>query len=1165
MSYAHTKSRVLQYIGIILMIAVFAGAYWYFKVYAGYKTSVSPTGSITSGLVGYWTFDGADVSGTTAYDRSGSGNNGTLTNGPVATQGKVGQALDFDGTNDYVATTDYSFSNAQAFTMSVWFKADTVSGNQVIFSKATYEYNLRLTGSTLAFSYWDTGALNEIDLYSNVQANKWYQISVTYDGSGIAYMYVNGVQVDSDTDIVDAFQNKTDVFQIGGGYHISGSPGYLNGQIDEVRIYNRALSAGEIQSLYKLGQSDEVNTGASQAQGTGRLDSGLAGYWKMDDGTSGATPTTATDSSTNGNTLTLNSGPTWTTGQIGNAVNFDGSDDSATVGSGSTSVALTTDLSLSAWIYLDTTPSNGVMYEIMFKNSSGDASYLYRFSVYNNGSGSFLRFTPGGGGNHNESSTALTSGQWYHVMVTFDQPTLKFYLNGKLDTTASDSVGGGFASGSGTFRVGGAATAYFDGSIDEARIYNRALSADEVAQLYRLNTPTAVDTGLKGYWSFNGQDVSGTTAYDRSGAGNTGTLTNGPTVTPGKLGQALSFDSTNDYVDFGSPSSLDDLSTMTASAWIYPRSNGTNSVGVIFAKGPRYNPTSNGWVLRMNGPGSEALSFRSDFSTTDLERSSVSDFVPLNQWSHVVVTWDGTSTATNAHVYLNGVEVPYSTSTDGVGSHRSDAAESFIVGDGGGVLDSVFDGSIDEVRIYNRALAATEIESLYKLGQSDEVNTGASQAQGGSRLDSGLAGYWKLDDGSGTSATDASTNGNTGTLTNGPTWTTGQIGSAVDFDGNNDYIVLPSAFGDFGSTADFTLSSWFRNTNASADTDIIFNKEAGAADWINFGLNSSHQAGLYCATGGGNLYNEFSTTTYNDSLWHHLVASRSLSGTAVTIYVDGVAVKTSTGLTACTFSKNLSTSLGTYKIGAAHLFKGDIDEFRVYNRALSADEVAQLYRLNAPTGTETGLKGYWSFNGKDVSGTTAYDRSGAGNTGILTNGPTVTPGKIGQALRFDGVNDYVLGGTPAVTTYPITLSTWFKTTNAPSDYAQILMLGSGGLSLATLSETIAAECGGVGKIKYLIRDTTGTNSSNVCSSTVLNDGQWHHAVGVSSGASDHRLYIDGVLQNTSTTTIGTVTLGSTYIGANTGTQLFSGSIDEARIYNRALTESEIKALYNASR
>lgn len=139
MSYQVTKNRVLQYIGIILIIGVFAGAYWYFKVYAGVKTNaLSPTGSLTSGLVGYWPFDRVSVIGTTSLDRSTSKYNGSLSGGPTVTSGQIGQALNFDGSDDFMSlgSSDYLNVNATAdMTISGWFFRDTFTTDDVIVAK----------------------------------------------------------------------------------------------------------------------------------------------------------------------------------------------------------------------------------------------------------------------------------------------------------------------------------------------------------------------------------------------------------------------------------------------------------------------------------------------------------------------------------------------------------------------------------------------------------------------------------------------------------------------------------------------------------------------------------------------------------------------------------------------------------------------------------------------------------------------------------------------------------------------------------------------------------------------------------------------------------------------------------------------------------------------
>ena len=136
MSYSVTKNRVVQWIGIILILAVFAGAYWYFKVYG--STLNAPQNDLnTNGLIGLWSFNGDDISGTTAYDRSGAGNTGTLTNGPTKTIGIAGQALSFDGSNDYVdAGNAASVKPSFPFTVSASAKFNSLSNAPAVITSS---------------------------------------------------------------------------------------------------------------------------------------------------------------------------------------------------------------------------------------------------------------------------------------------------------------------------------------------------------------------------------------------------------------------------------------------------------------------------------------------------------------------------------------------------------------------------------------------------------------------------------------------------------------------------------------------------------------------------------------------------------------------------------------------------------------------------------------------------------------------------------------------------------------------------------------------------------------------------------------------------------------------------------------------------------------------
>ena len=207
---------------------------------------------------------------------------------------------------------------------------------------------------------------------------------------------------------------------------------------------------------------------------------------------------------------------------------------------------------------------------------------------------------------------------------------------------------------------------------------------------------------------------------------------------------------------------------------------------------------------------------------------------------------------------------------------------------------------------------------------------------------------------------------------------------------------------------------------------------------------------------------------------------------------------------------------------------------------------------------EGGLVSYWPFDDKTIQGNTVEDVWGD-NDGTIVGAPQIVEGKVGQALEFDGEDDYVesnipqLGGTlPAVS-----FEAWVKTSK--TGYNHIISRGT------------AWKQGNV--ILYIEGDFRFTihGYTSVASSGVTPDGNWHHLVGVfdgSIGTTDNMLiYIDGALE-------GEGSLGSTTIQAleeavqianreSSGTQWFEGAVDEARIYNRALSEDEVKQNMNA--
>ena len=226
-----------------------------------------------------------------------------------------------------------------------------------------------------------------------------------------------------------------------------------------------------------------------------------------------------------------------------------------------------------------------------------------------------------------------------------------------------------------------------------------------------------LENGLIGYWSFD--EGSGITANDSSGNGNNGTLVNGPIWTPGEIAGALSFDGVDDYVSFASQAQ----STISISAWVYAQA----TPGNVF---PRIIDMP-GYVLFLPEPSNPksnpaSLGFLSRRSDRDGEWDTPANTMAYNSWNHVAVVYDSSSTSNNADLYINGVKQTISKINPPRGTQTSNEGEGII---GNHIpLNRGWDGLIDELRIYNRALSAAEIVSLYDQGNNASFNFSLSNS-----------------------------------------------------------------------------------------------------------------------------------------------------------------------------------------------------------------------------------------------------------------------------------------------------------------------------------------------------------------------------------------------------------------------------------------------------
>ena len=429
---------------------------------------------------------------------------------------------------------------------------------------------------------------------------------------------------------------------------------------------------------------------------------GRNGHWRLDEGAG----TTASDSSGSGNHGTLVNGPAWTAGRLGRALSLDGVNDYVTVPDSAS--LRPSSISVALWVYLLSDPNcdgNNNWRYFVYKDAWGKGYWLIleddrtlSWSVGVSGSDKWV--FPG-------VPSRIPLSQWTHIAATYDAGSglLRLFVDGGLVGSLSTSPGSiTYPSPAGALRLGGTnlvscptGSGTANAKYDDVRGYNRALGQEEVS---------ARAGGLGAYWKLD--DGSGTVATDRSGSGGNGTLTNGPAWTGGRLGGALSFDGVNDYVQ--APSSpLYNPAQFTVSFWMYPRTvggnnpPGTGSSTLVVSNGALSTEGSNWWFEYWN---SGTFQFKSCTPTCSGASTSVTT---IDRWYFVTGVYDGSA----YHLYIDGH--PVASGSGGVGSGaKSLLMGSGLCGAGAGCDSGYFNGVLDDVRFYSRALAPGEVSDLHK-------------------------------------------------------------------------------------------------------------------------------------------------------------------------------------------------------------------------------------------------------------------------------------------------------------------------------------------------------------------------------------------------------------------------------------------------------------------
>jgi hypothetical protein len=211
---------------------------------------------------------------------------------------------------------------------------------------------------------------------------------------------------------------------------------------------------------------------------------------------------------------------------------------------------------------------------------------------------------------------------------------------------------------------------------------------------------------------------TGTAAADNGSSPHAGTLTNGATWSaPGKLGaSAFSLDGTNDFIDCGS---FAPPSTISVGLWIKQSSAATKVIVSQFTDtNGGFNAGAYFDQFLVNSDGSlQANIFTSSASLIYIGRTSPAAGVAANTWTHVCFTYDGGTASSGVKIYINGAAVDNANSTAGSFGGPNTASLPFRIGTRfvSNAAASPFNGSIDDIRVYNRVLSAAEVSALYQF------------------------------------------------------------------------------------------------------------------------------------------------------------------------------------------------------------------------------------------------------------------------------------------------------------------------------------------------------------------------------------------------------------------------------------------------------------------
>lgn len=715
----------------------------------------------------------------------------------------------------------------------------------------------------------------------------------------------------------------------------------------------------------------------------------------------------------------------------------------------------------------------------------------------------------------------LQAGQWTHLTFVHNGTNDQIYFNGQL--AASKAVSGTMNStsyplGIGYDPIGGAL--FFNGDLDEVLILNEALNAAEIAALYNAqNTAPVVTNSVVANYKMDGdtKDASATANHAAN---------NGAALTTDRFGYGHSA-----YYFNGEDAQLTAENTaplnsdkLSVSFWI--------NVRELPAQGEAFILSHGGWQSRfkISLPDHGKLVFTTNHTNgiSDMDAGDAGALTP-NSWKHVVMVHDGQQNI----IYIDGVVVATKNVVGELNSTSSPFGMGYNPIDGG----NYFNGSLDEVQLYNYALSSAQILALYNEQSSDPSGNPdlvADYKFAGNGNDHSV--YGNHATGDAIASTDRF----------------GYAANAMYFDGSTSLTAANSPALNSPATS---ISFWAKVNELPVNGEAYLMSNGGWQSRWKISLpphgkpvfTTNYANGISdMDSGDGNVL--------SPGQWKHLVFVHD--GTDNKIYMNGVQVASK----AVPGDLNRTThplGFGYNPIDGGNYFDGDLDEVQLYNRALTAAEILALYneQNQTPVFTEE-LVAEYTFTGNTNDGTVFNNHANASNALLSRDRFDAA----NHAMSFNGSDSRVTAAnSPQLQSDYTTVSFWVNIRELPAQ-GEYFLLSHGGWQ-----ERWKISLPAHGKPVWTTNHSGGISDMDSGDGNVLNPGEWTHVVMVHDTDQD-KIYFNG--QRVAQKNVGG-TLNSTTRNFGIGynpideANFTNGQLDDIQVYNVALTDAEIAALYAA--